>query len=460
MDRHSERRRVEQSRDRARPILGVLVSGLLVTTAGGLVSATPAQAVGCNVENWDGLIYAFGNGVTAVLCRPISDADQSPYTQLAVRAGRSAAVDLNGWSLTIKNTPAGQAGITVPPKSVLTVRDTSLLQLGVLKVTGGDGTVGGGGGAGIGGAGGKGAIVPTQGSDGTGAGTLNIAGGNVIATGGSGSNNPVYGAGGGGGGAGIGGGGAGAGDGPGYSAHVRGGNGGAVNLLSGHLTSAGGTAGMSGPYALPGAGGGAGIGGGGGAGTGRGKTASGYGGDGGAVRLAGGTLQTAGGTGRQRDIDANPTAAGIDSGGGGAGIGSGGGGPDELTGQDNSGNITVVPGAVRISDSGPGSGGNGSSRDGQEPQQVILTSTPPLEPALGGTYRVKAMSTFGTSGQPIVLTTPGPENSCSLSTDGSTVMFARGGICTINADQAGTNGYDRAPTVTQTFTIQPGHNAG
>ncbi len=408
------------------------------------------HATTCNVSNWTGLIAAFNSGSTAVLCGSLNDANQSNYMQLGVAPGHNADLDLNGWTLKITNVPAGAPGIKVPVGANLTIGDSTLTRLGRLTVTGGSGTVGGGGGAGIGGVGGIGAIVPTQGTEGTAAGTVTMTGGTVLATGGAGSNNPVHGAGGGGGGAGIGGGGAGAGDGPHFNTHVTGGNGGTLNLTGGYLKSVGGAAGMAGPFGEPGSAGGAGIGGGGGAGTGRGKYASGNGGTGGPVHLIGGSVNSVGGTGGE--------GAPLDPGGGGAGIGAGGGGPYNSAAGRTGGNITVVPGTVRVVDSGPGTGGDDqSSQNGQEPQQVMLTSNPPSDPNLGGTYRVTAISTFGASGQPIVFSTPATNNACALEVDAETVTFTRTGICTIDANQAGSNGYgyETAPTATQSFTVQP-----
>jgi hypothetical protein len=428
----------------------VLATGALLTSGAGIVAAAPAHAATCNVSNWTGLLTAFASGGTAVLCRPVNDADQSNYMQLVVPPDFSADLDLNGWTLKIINVPAGEAGIKVPVGANLSIGDSTLTRLGRLLVNGGGGsTVGGGGGAGIGGGGGIGAINPTQGSDGTAAGTVNITGGNVVATGGAGSNNPVHGAGGGGGGAGIGGGGGGAGDGPHFNTHVNGGNGGILNLTGGDLRAMGGPAGMAGSFGEPGSAGGAGIGGGGGAGTGRGKYASGNGGMGGAIRLVGGTVNSVGGTGDQAGI--------MDAGGGGAGIGAGGGGPVNPAAARTGGSITVAPGTARVADSGPGTGGDQKSQNGQEPQQVMLTSTPPAYPDLGGTYRVTAISTFGTSGQPIVFSTPATDNACALEVDAETVTFTRTGICTIDANQAGSNGYgyDTAPTATQSFSVLP-----
>ncbi|HEX3611563.1 MAG TPA: hypothetical protein VHU88_07725 [Sporichthyaceae bacterium] len=415
--------------------------------AGCLVGpAHAAHATDCTVSTWTGLVSAFRTGGTAKLCNPIDDAGQHSYQPLMIPPGGRAELDLAGWPVNIKNAPAGSPGISVPPDAMLTIGDSTPLHLGRLTATGGGGRLGGGGGAGIGGRGGIGAIQPLQGTDGAGAGAVHILGGSVIATGGDGSNNDVYYAGGGGGGAGIGGGGAGAGDGPNHSRYVTGGNAGTLILNGGRLTALGGSAGNAGNYGEPGAGGGAGLGGGGGGGTGHAKFRSGFGGNGGVVSLLRGGLRTVGGSSAQY-----PHVQG----GGGAGIGSGGGGLVRQRPTGTGGRITVVPDEVQILDSGPGLGGDAQSGNGQEPQQVMVTSTPPTDPALGGSYRVTVVSTFGTSGQPVVLSTPGPDNACTLGSDGRTVTFVAAGICTVVANQRGFgNGYDSAPTQTQRFPVR------
>lgn len=175
---------------------------------------------------------------------------------LAIAAGASITLDLDGCGLTIANPGNGEAAIELPSTSTLTIEDTSsqsVSQQGKLTVVGRN--AGGGGGAGIGGRGTD--FRETGGA----AGTVVVAGGTVSATGGGGAEVS-------GGGAGIGGGGGG-----------NASSGGSLQSLlvtGGTVYATGGGGGLDGGAA-------AGIGGG-------GAGADGNGGDGGAISLSGGVV--------------------------------------------------------------------------------------------------------------------------------------------------------------------------
>jgi hypothetical protein len=81
-------------------------------------------------------------------------------------------------------------------------------------------------------------------------------------------------------------------------------------------------------------------------------------------------------------------------------------------------------------------------------QTITFSSTPPSSANVGQTYNVSA--TGGSSGNPVTFSDP-PESSCTVS--GSTVKLNRAGLCTINANQAGNEGYEQAPTATQSFAV-------
>lgn len=124
-----------------------------------LLAATPATAATVGVATWAELKSAFlVNGDTV---RLDADITADALDALAVEAGESIVLNLNGYTLTITNPGSGPA-VSVPPTSSLTVTDTSG---GILIATGGDL------GAGIGGG---------LFSDG---GTVTINGGTITATG-------------------------------------------------------------------------------------------------------------------------------------------------------------------------------------------------------------------------------------------------------------------------------------
>jgi YVTN family beta-propeller protein len=84
------------------------------------------------------------------------------------------------------------------------------------------------------------------------------------------------------------------------------------------------------------------------------------------------------------------------------------------------------------------------------PQAITFTSTPPSPASVGASYAVAA--TGGESGNPVVFTTlNGP---CSM--NGLVVRFVAVGTCTITANQAGNASYRAAPSVDQTFIVEPG----
>jgi YVTN family beta-propeller protein len=82
-------------------------------------------------------------------------------------------------------------------------------------------------------------------------------------------------------------------------------------------------------------------------------------------------------------------------------------------------------------------------------QTITITSTPPsLADSGGPTYSVSA--TGGGSGNPVTFSSATPFV-CLVS--GTTVSFVGGGICTIDANQAGNLSYAPARTATQTFEV-------
>jgi hypothetical protein len=86
-------------------------------------------------------------------------------------------------------------------------------------------------------------------------------------------------------------------------------------------------------------------------------------------------------------------------------------------------------------------------------QDIHFTSTPPVNPRVGGTY--KASASGGASGNQVIFTiAPGSTSSCTLAKDGTTVSFVKAGACTIRANQAGNANYESAGQVSQSFTIE------
>src|SRR4029077_10003868 len=86
---------------------------------------------------------------------------------------------------------------------------------------------------------------------------------------------------------------------------------------------------------------------------------------------------------------------------------------------------------------------------GKGSQTISFTSSPPANPAVGGTYVVSATATSGLS---VTFTIAAASASvCSIS--GSMVTFIGTGTCTINANQAGNANYNAAPQVQQSFTV-------
>jgi hypothetical protein len=104
--------------------------------------------------------------------------------------------------------------------------------------------------------------------------------------------------------------------------------------------------------------------------------------------------------------------------------------------------------------------GNGSYEPAAQAQQTFTVSkgtqsikfstTPPKEPLVSGAgYSVAASAS---SGLPVTLTIDASAKSvCSLS--GSTVSFAKAGICVVDATQAGNSSYEAAMLTQQSFTV-------
>jgi hypothetical protein len=85
-------------------------------------------------------------------------------------------------------------------------------------------------------------------------------------------------------------------------------------------------------------------------------------------------------------------------------------------------------------------------------QTITFTSTAPAAATVGGpTYTVTATAS---SGLPVSFTIDASATSvCSIS--GSTVSFIGGGMCVIDANQAGNANYNPAPAAQQAFAVAP-----
>jgi hypothetical protein len=104
---------------------------------------------------------------------------------------------------------------------------------------------------------------------------------------------------------------------------------------------------------------------------------------------------------------------------------------------------------------------------GKAAQAITFTSAAPTADGAGDTYAVATDG--GASGNGVNLSIdPGASSVCSV--DGNTVTFQHAGTCTVNADQAGNDDYEAAPTAQQsvavnkiaqtiTFTSAPPRNA-
>jgi len=98
-----------------------------------------------------------------------------------------------------------------------------------------------------------------------------------------------------------------------------------------------------------------------------------------------------------------------------------------------------------------GSGSLNVINDSRTPQIITFTSTPPVNPVVGGTYSPTA--TGGASGNPVTFTT---ENATICNIDVSNLVhFNTNGTCVINANQDGNLNY-LAATQQQSFDIKLG----
>jgi hypothetical protein len=87
------------------------------------------------------------------------------------------------------------------------------------------------------------------------------------------------------------------------------------------------------------------------------------------------------------------------------------------------------------------------------PQAIAFTSVRPAAPTYGGSYTVVA--TGGPSGNPVTVSVDPLSTVGVCSVSGLTVSFTGAGPCQIDISQAGSTDYQAAPTVTQSFTIDP-----
>jgi hypothetical protein len=85
------------------------------------------------------------------------------------------------------------------------------------------------------------------------------------------------------------------------------------------------------------------------------------------------------------------------------------------------------------------------------PQAITFTSTPPIDAAVGGSYTVSA--TGGGSGNPVTFSVDATSaGACTLA--GATIAFAHAGLCTINANQAGSYTFAAAPQVQRRSAVR------
>ena len=84
-------------------------------------------------------------------------------------------------------------------------------------------------------------------------------------------------------------------------------------------------------------------------------------------------------------------------------------------------------------------------------QTITFTSTPPVSPAVGGTYVVSAIG--GGSGNPVLFSSL-TMSSCSVAA--STVSFVGAGLCRVAANQAGNANYNDAGETVQQITVVAG----
>ena len=201
----------------------VLAVGWLLAAV--VVAPQTAQANPCSTSFSDiNTRMAAGNPVCLANNLTQTDFTSSGLNQLAVPAGVSTSIDLNGYSMTF-TAADGYAGIRVPLTASLTIADS--VGTGTLNVAGGERLNLTGAGAGIGGNGGAAA------SSGESVGTLTITGGNIDSTGGAGAGGFAAAAGIGGGGAGF----------QMTGPAVHGGIGGLVTISGGNVTATGGLGG-------------------------------------------------------------------------------------------------------------------------------------------------------------------------------------------------------------------------
>ena len=118
----------------------------------------------------------------------------------------------------------------------------------------------------------------------------------------------------------------------------------------------------------------------------------------------------------------------------------------------------IGPGTCTIDANQAGSANFNAAAQGQQSfavgkgvQAITFTSAAPSSAAVGGsTYAVTA--TGGASGSPVGFTIDASSGSvCSMS--GSTVSFIGSGICTIDANQAGSASFNPAPQAQQSFAV-------
>jgi hypothetical protein len=91
----------------------------------------------------------------------------------------------------------------------------------------------------------------------------------------------------------------------------------------------------------------------------------------------------------------------------------------------------------------------GTDAVSQSVQSINFTSTPPIGPAIGGTYIIAATASSGLT----VAFSAAPSSAGVCTVAGSTVSLVGTGTCTVRANQAGNSSYLAAPQVQQAFLV-------
>lgn len=156
---------------------------------------------------------------------------------------------------------------------------------------------------------------------------------------------------------------------------------------------------------------------------------------------------TAGGTGG----NGNSVDAAGGGGGGGGYIGGGGGGALANVGGGGGGGSSYAPPGGTITTAAAGMAASVTITYTPAPLPQMISFSAPGSGVVGTTATLSA--TGGGSGNPVMFNTT-TTSVCSLSgVNGATVRYLAAGTCTIDADQAGGDGYSAAVPVSQSITV-------